>query len=198
MTPPRMDPALAKRFRSGRPSLDFAHTAAREEWVEPELVVDAASLERWLGHVLSLDDIRARSTDLAAARRLRDAIWNLAQARIHGRAFDEQDVRVLNAVAAAAPPVPRLTPDGTVGMTQTPAAAALSAVARDAIDLFTGPLADRIRGCAADGCHLMFVDASRPGTRRWCSMERCGNLAKVRTHRGSQVAGAAPQALPLS
>ena len=37
--------------------------------------------------------------------------------------------------------------------------------------------------CAAEDCGLLFVDASRPGQRRWCSMERCGNLAKVRGHR---------------
>jgi predicted RNA-binding Zn ribbon-like protein len=37
--------------------------------------------------------------------------------------------------------------------------------------------------CAAEDCAFLFVDASRPGTRRWCSMQRCGNLAKIRTHR---------------
>ncbi|MEE1805114.1 CGNR zinc finger domain-containing protein, partial [Streptomyces sp. BE133] len=26
-------------------------------------------------------------------------------------------------------------------------------------------------------------DTSRPGRRRWCAMERCGNLHKVRAHR---------------
>ena len=30
---------------------------------------------------------------------------------------------------------------------------------------------------------LLFVDQSRPGSRRWCSMQRCGNLAKVRSYR---------------
>jgi predicted RNA-binding Zn ribbon-like protein len=59
----------------------------------------------------------------------------------------------------------------------------LSTLARDAIYLFTGPLAERIRVCAADDCGLLFVDQSRPGGRRWCSMQRCGNLAKVRKHR---------------
>ncbi|WFR67367.1 CGNR zinc finger domain-containing protein [Curtobacterium flaccumfaciens] len=29
----------------------------------------------------------------------------------------------------------------------------------------------------------MFYDSSRGGTRRWCSMQRCGNRAKVRAHR---------------
>lgn len=69
------------------------------------------------------------------------------------------------------------------------APAALSVLARDAIDLFGGPLARRVRVCAAEDCGLLFVDASRPGRRRWCSMQRCGNLAKVRKHRAA--AGAA-------
>ncbi|NEE48667.1 CGNR zinc finger domain-containing protein, partial [Streptomyces sp. SID8455] len=40
-----------------------------------------------------------------------------------------------------------------------------------------------IRTCGADDCRLLFVDTSRPGKRRWCSMERCGNRHKVRAHR---------------
>jgi len=37
--------------------------------------------------------------------------------------------------------------------------------------------------CGADNCALIYLDTSRPGNRRWCSMERCGNRAKVRGHR---------------
>jgi predicted RNA-binding Zn ribbon-like protein len=66
------------------------------------------------------------------------------------------------------------------------APAALATLARDAVDLFGGPLAGRIRVCSADDCGLLFVDTSRPGQRRWCSMERCGNRAKVREHRARQ------------
>lgn len=61
--------------------------------------------------------------------------------------------------------------------------ALLSTVARDAVELFTGPYADRIRECGSDLCKLLFVDTSRPGRRRWCAMEHCGNLHKVRAHR---------------
>ena len=41
----------------------------------------------------------------------------------------------------------------------------------------------RIRKCAADDCVLHFVDVSRGGDRRWCSMAACGNRSKVRRHR---------------
>ncbi|WP_431965125.1 CGNR zinc finger domain-containing protein [Nocardia sp. bgisy134] len=33
--------------------------------------------------------------------------------------------------------------------------------------------AARIRACTADDCGLLFIDTSRPGHRRWYSMERC-------------------------
>jgi predicted RNA-binding Zn ribbon-like protein len=61
--------------------------------------------------------------------------------------------------------------------------AALASLARDAIDLLGGPHATRVRECAAEDCALLFVDASRPGRRRWCSMEGCGNRAKTTSYR---------------
>jgi predicted RNA-binding Zn ribbon-like protein len=59
----------------------------------------------------------------------------------------------------------------------------LSTLARDAIDLVTGPYARRVRECASDECALLFVDTSRPGRRRWCSMDGCGNRAKTAGYR---------------
>jgi predicted RNA-binding Zn ribbon-like protein len=41
---------------------------------------------------------------------------------------------------------------------------------------------DRIRRCDHPDCVLWFLDTSRNGTRRWCSMERCGNRAKAKRH----------------
>lgn len=183
-----MHPSLAKRFRSGRACLDFLHTggtgdAGSGDWVEPELVHDQASLERWLAHVLALPVAKAQARDVAAAHQLRAALWRLALARAGDGHFAAGDVQTLNAFAARMPPVPQLLPAGRSAPSVTTVSAGLSALARDAIDLFTGPLGRRIRVCASEDCALLFVDASRPGTRRWCSMERCGNLAKVRGHR---------------
>gem|GEM_PF-3517240 len=41
---------------------------------------------------------------------------------------------------------------------------------------------DRVRRCAHPACVLYFLDTSRNGTRRWCSMETCGNRAKAGRH----------------
>jgi predicted RNA-binding Zn ribbon-like protein len=186
MSESRLTPSLAKRFRSGRACLDFAHTAATQEWVEPELVYDEATLERWLGHVLGDVEVEATASDVAAAHTLRAAVLRLARARAAGQELDPGDVRTVNDVAAAAPPVPQLTPAGVAAPMTVAGSAGLSAIARDAIDLFGGPLGHRIRECAAADCAYLFVDTSRPGTRRWCSMERCGNLAKIHTHRDNK------------
>ena len=38
---------------------------------------------------------------------------------------------------------------------------------------------ERVRRCAAGSCVLVFLDTSRNGTRRWCSMASCGSRAKA-------------------
>jgi predicted RNA-binding Zn ribbon-like protein len=40
----------------------------------------------------------------------------------------------------------------------------------------------RVRRCQNEKCGLWFYDVSKNGSRRWCSMARCGNRAKAATH----------------
>ncbi|MBB5785975.1 CGNR zinc finger domain-containing protein [Jiangella mangrovi] len=175
---------VRRRFLTGRVSLDFSHTGGDGDWAVWEILHTPADLSHWLGVILSVDGLSAGGPDLAAARPVRMAIAVGARSLAAGRSVSASDVAVLNAAAAAPPLVPQLTPSGMGVSFEAPtAAAALSTLARDAIDLFSGPWAGRIRVCAAADCGLLLVDTSRPGQRRWCSMQRCGNLAKVRGHR---------------
>jgi predicted RNA-binding Zn ribbon-like protein len=57
------------------------------------------------------------------------------------------------------------------------------ALVRDAEDLFRSSLASRVRVCAAEGCGWVFLDLSKNGTRRWCSMKLCGNREKASRYR---------------
>ena len=59
---------------------------------------------------------------------------------------------------------------------------ALATVALDAVDLLASD-DSRLRRCQGPGCSLLFHDSSRPGTRRWCSTERCGNRVNTTTYR---------------
>ncbi len=41
---------------------------------------------------------------------------------------------------------------------------------------------ERIRHCQHPECILYFLDTTRQGTRRWCSMSTCGNRLKSQRH----------------
>jgi len=56
-------------------------------------------------------------------------------------------------------------------------------IARDAAVFLTSGNLARLRTCANPRCRWVFLDTTRSGTRRWCTMAVCGNRAKVRRHR---------------
>jgi len=63
-------------------------------------------------------------------------------------------------------------------------AALLGAIARDAVELLTDPVARAgLRQCEGDNCPIFYVDSSRGRRRRWCSSEVCGNRERVARHR---------------
>ena len=143
-----------------------------------------SDVERWALDVVGMAGLQATDDDLELAVRLQAAIWSVADALIDRRPVPEGDREVLNELAAQPGLVPRLLPDSTrtwVGVQGVRNLA--STVARDAIDAFGGPRGARLKRCEGSRCALLFVDTSRSGRRRWCSMERCGNRAKAAAHR---------------
>jgi predicted RNA-binding Zn ribbon-like protein len=65
-------------------------------------------------------------------------------------------------------------------------------IVRSAADLLTSPTLSALRVCASDTCAWLFLDTSRNGSRRWCSMRTCGNRAKARRHHARVRAAAGP------
>lgn len=56
-------------------------------------------------------------------------------------------------------------------------------ITQDAVELLTSDLFSRVGECADDrGCGFLFVDTSKNRSRKWCSMDACGNRAKARKH----------------
>lgn len=53
-------------------------------------------------------------------------------------------------------------------------------IARSATDLLLSAQLSRVRQCAGDDgqCGWLFIDATKNGTRRWCSMRTCGGQIK--------------------
>ena len=175
-------------FDADRLSLDFLSTLSnRGSEAAVERLPDAASLTAWLV-AAELGPLSNRLTqrDLAAARGLREAIFGVVDAAMRGESPAAEAVDRVNLVAEPAlPPLRLVREQGGVAGQRRPfnVQEALSAVARDAIDLLAGESVSRLRECEAEDCTGLYLDASRGRRRRWCSAARCGNRARVSAHR---------------
>ncbi|WP_291735065.1 ABATE domain-containing protein [Leisingera sp. F5] len=176
---------------TGRLSLDWMATLGDRAGSPVERISGTADLERWLATVAGQAVACGPSDDeLRAAKSLRAALIGVMDRLYSGEVPTAQDIKVLNEFAALPPPAVQLGVSGRTleANTDLSAQTVLGVIARDAIDLFTCSDFAKVRLCAAEGCSVYFVDHSRPGKRRWCSMSRCGNKAKKRafTKRNSQ------------
>ena len=179
-------------FDPGALCLELLVTGGPGEFARWESLHEPEDLADWCARSrLRLDRSRLRVTaeDVTAARRLRDAVTRMVRGLLREEPHSPGDVAQVNRAAEHPPLVPRLSDGARIWALPCGAAQALSSVARDAVDLFTGEHVHRIRECAAHDCQLLFVDVSRPGRRRWCSMDRCGNRAKVRALRDRREGG---------
>lgn len=177
---------------TGRPCADLAMTGG-DDWLSVFEVLHApADLDRWLADgALAVSGTRAGDDDLRAARALRRALIAAVDALLGGRLPPAEAIEAIGAAAAVAPLVPRVDPDsGARGWAAPTARAALSDVARDALELIgEREQWERLRICASDDCGILFYDASRPGRRRWCSTERCGDRNRARAYRARKREG---------
>jgi len=60
--------------------------------------------------------------------------------------------------------------------------ASLTPILWSAADLLVSRRLERVRQCANSQCLWLFLDDSKSGNRRWCSMSACGNRAKAHRH----------------
>jgi len=167
----------------------------------PDLCLDFANTRYWRGQPAPTETLNAPA-DLAGwakaakapppreferALALRETIHRLFDAQAQGKAPAPRDVESLNAALAAAPARTTLrhSKDGyewDVDMKSGTALALLAPVLWSAGDLLAGPKLDKVRRCANPECLYLFLDDSRAGKRRWCSMSACGNRAKAKRH----------------
>jgi len=179
-------------FDAGSLALDFAYTGGLDaETGERETVRDAAELNDWLSARFPEVAPTAGSREFTDAQALRESIGRLARQASRGETLAPEAVDVVNLFAATPDIPPALSGGGRqAGRSNARPHQALSSIARDAVRLFGPQAGGRIRECSAEDCRLVYLDTSRSGNRRWCSMQRCGNRAKVRAHRARAAAGA--------
>jgi predicted RNA-binding Zn ribbon-like protein len=119
---------------------------------------------------------------------LREAIFRIFSYHYTGVPILEADLSMLNNVACEAMGHFQLTRVGDTFEWQIPADIVdinliLWPIAHSAGELLTSPKVTRVRQCEDDrGCGYLFIDQTKNHSRRWCSMESCGNRAKARRH----------------
>ncbi|MFC6486625.1 CGNR zinc finger domain-containing protein [Nitratireductor sp. GCM10026969] len=185
---------VPEHFIGGHPALDLANAVFNRRVPEPdnELLKSARDIGNWF-----------------KARGLADARQAEAVAALSGRPFvewvhavREASARVFGAIAAGEPPpvealgfllsdaarglaAGSLEPNGarpefTLNEWRDPAAVTAFLALLSVEAIFTLPR-ERLRECPR--CGWLFLDTSRGGKRRWCSMRTCGNREKVSRHR---------------
>lgn len=176
------------RFRGGALPLDLPATlAGRVSGNHRDALAAPDDMDRWLiAAGLADEPSQADAEDLSAARDLRESLYALALARAEDRPLPEAPRLALNALAAQASAEPWLDAAGRARL-KGRARALLASVAREAVLLLGGEA--RIRQCQGPTCAILFLDTSRKGDRRWCSMSACGNRAKVAAFRDRERAG---------
>jgi len=186
---PAAEDLYSFRFRGGCPCLNLVATMGWRSASKPvERLRSTGDLADWLIAV-QLVTVRPKvmPDELTSARRLREAVYRLVMATMKHRLPNPNDIALLNRWSRIPQPVPTLKlRDGLLHLqeiTPQPTRAALSVIARDAILLLGSKSILRVKECARPDCTLLFVDASRSGRRRWCSMEACGNRAKTVDYR---------------
>ncbi len=156
----------------GGPSLDFAALPlSPEELVELPIRLGISG-----GSVV-------RDHHLTAANALRGALTRCFVSASRGETLPKRDIATINSFASDEPPAMSLTSAGGLQRTAIdPVAGALCEIARDVISVIANS-SQRLRACEREDCATIFLDVSRSGRRRWCSMQRCGNREKVAGYR---------------
>jgi predicted RNA-binding Zn ribbon-like protein len=119
---------------------------------------------------------------------LRETIYRIFAAVAHGESPDPSDIATLNGALCGASQHFQVVESGPGYAwdwhdSQDALDAMLWPIVHSTADLLTSGDLNRIGQCADDrGCGWLFFDTSKNRSRRWCSMEDCGNRAKARLH----------------
>jgi predicted RNA-binding Zn ribbon-like protein len=175
-------------YVSGNPALDLAGTVGSRREAPTELLTTPMDLEQWVAGCEELPDhLTADADGLESTRSLREAVYQLALDRVHGRAFDRASLDLVNQVAAGPPLTIELRDAGV--RRSGDLRALLSELARSAIAALADP-ATTLKECGRAHCTRIYIDRSRGARRTWCGMEACGNRVKAAAYRARQRASA--------
>ena len=177
--------------------LDFLNTRPVLDGEATELLKDFGAVLRWFEAADLLDSERAARLErqwagtaraekaTAVMKDLRERLREEILAWEGGRAVRSATIKELNELMETYPMRTRVVRNGNEYSTKLWFDARepgdlLAPLAHSAAELFANRDRGRVRKCS--NCVLHFRDTSKKGTRRWCSMQLCGNRFKVATY----------------
>ena len=188
------------RLVGGDLSLDFVNTRSGPADGPPELegLTAYEDVVAWATRVGVLSQAQAAklrriaASDTGAAARavgealsVRETLSSVLVPLARGTEADRRAVNEVGRLASAAAAAGELTRvSGAAAFDWTwsqgtELRAPLWPVAFAAGELLRSPTLERLKGCA--GCSFVYLDESKNGSRRWCSMDDCGRAAKIRS-----------------
>lgn len=163
-------------FIAGDPALDFVNTEIVRDGEPVDLLDGTDALEQWLRDA-KLGRAHVTAAMLKDAKRLRAALRAIVSGEGSSlRAINEELRRGTGTLALRAK-------DGAYELAFEPREEdPRFLLARAAATFLASADPSRIRRCGGTNCILFFYDATKSGTRRWCSMAGCGNRMKAALH----------------
>jgi predicted RNA-binding Zn ribbon-like protein len=188
----------AMRLVGGSPALDFVNTRSGPPIGEPDAdsLREYADLVAWGGYAGLLSDAESNGLTQLARNHAREARKTFHRA-IDARATIDAVFRAVSRAEHPSAPLldqlasleadalehGRLIEAGSAFEWSWPAddlGRPLWPVVHAGVELLTGGRLDRLKGCG--GCRFLFLDDTRNGSRRWCSMDDCGTAEKMRNY----------------
>jgi len=180
--------------------LDFLNTRPIQNGEAIELLSDFGALLRWfqaagllstreMANLQLQGELVTARRALEAMRPFREKLRKEVLAWEGGAHVHRSTVEELNQLMTAHPMLSKLEAIGNVPF-MGPCFEPLlpedlfAPLAHSAAKLFAEADRNRVRKCGQ--CVLHFYDTSKKGTRRWCSMQLCGNRLKVAAYAARQ------------
>jgi len=177
-------------------ALDFVNTKPILEGKARELLSNPMALEKWLtvsGVVMSQEgralvriwrDSRKAENFLRELVRFRERLLGAILRIESGRAPGEDFLAEVNELLSRHPQHVRVVRQGSqvvreVRFEPRNPSDVWAPITAATADLLAEVDRTRIRKCELESCVVHFYDTSKKGSRRWCSMNLCGNRSKV-------------------
>lgn len=181
----RMESVTDLPLVGGNLALDFVNTSeGRGGSMAGDALGTGADLRTWgrrvgvIGHRASADD----ESELARAIEARELLYALFSARVADRPVAPELLAAFSELAAGAYAAGSLRTAAAGGLEWSWDPSRVSSVRHTVVvgaaELLGAPHSQRLKQCPGDHCGWFFLDTTKRGNRRWCSMSTCGQEAK--------------------